>query len=315
MTEYYFAPLEGITGCLFRQVHHRHFPQMDRYFMPFLVPHEKRTFNGKELREMDPENNKGIWVIPQIMTNKAEDFISTARKLQNRGYEEVNLNLGCPSKTVVSKGRGSGFLAYPEQLDAFLDQIFQKLDMKISVKTRIGVEDEEEFGRLLEIYNRYPLSELIIHPRLQRDQYKFPIHMEIFDQAVKDSKNVLCYNGDLTMKEEVENFQKAFPGVERIMIGRGLLRNPGLVQEMKTGQVLSKEQLREYHDDIYQVYQDTQCGERNVLFRMKELWGFMIDLFEEPKKYGKKIRKAQRLWEYEKAVNRLFEERDFQQKF
>ena len=104
MTEYYFAPLEGITGCLFRQVHHRHFPQMDRYFMPFLVPHEKRTFNGKELREMDPENNKGIWVIPQIMTNKAEDFISTARKLQNRGYEEVNLNLGCPSKTVVSKG-------------------------------------------------------------------------------------------------------------------------------------------------------------------------------------------------------------------
>lgn len=139
--------------------------------------------------------------------------------------------------------------------------------------------------------------------------------MEIFDQAVKDSKNVLCYNGDLTMKEEVENFQKAFPGVERIMIGRGLLRNPGLVQEMKAGQVLSKEQLREYHDDIYQVYQDTQCGERNVLFRMKELWGFMIDLFEEPKKYGKKIRKSQKLWEYEEAVNGLFEERDFRRKF
>ncbi len=311
MINYYFAPLEGITGYLFRNVHHRHFPQMDKYFMPFLVPHEKRTFNGKELREISPENNAGIRAVPQIMTNKPEDFISTARKLQERGYDEVNLNLGCPSKTVVSKGRGSGFLAYPEKLDCFLEVIFDQLDMKISVKTRIGVEEEGEFENLLKIYNQYPIEELIVHPRLQRDQYKLPIHKDIFQYGMEHSENVLCYNGDLTTKSEIDAFLEKFPTIDRVMIGRGLLKNPGLVQEMKTGKALDKKQLRDYHDDIYQVYRETQCGDRNILFRMKELWCFMIDLFEDSHKYGKKIRKAQKLSDYESAVDQLFAEREF----
>ncbi len=310
MTEYYFAPLEGITGCHFRQVHHRHFPQMDKYFMPFLVPHEKRTFNRKELREMDPENNRGFYAVPQIMTNQAEAFITTAKKLQERGYEEVNLNLGCPSRTVVSKGRGSGFLAFPEELDRFLEKIFDGLDLKISVKTRIGVEREEEFPVLLNLYNRYPIKELILHPRLQADQYRLPVRREVWKWAVSESKNPLCYNGDLQTAAQLKQFRQEFPTVKKIMIGRGLLRNPGLIQQVRTGRVLDKQQLRAYHNDLYQTFQDTQCGARNVLFRMKEHWGFLIDLFEDAKKYGKKIKKAQRLCDYERAVDQLFAERE-----
>lgn len=311
MMNYYFAPLEGITGCLFRQVHHGCFPQINKYFMPFLVPHEKRVFSSKELRETAPENNQGITAVPQIMTCRAEDFISTARKLKDLGYDEVNLNLGCPSKTVVHKKRGSGFLAYPQEIDHFLSEIFAALDMKISVKTRIGVEDPEEFPALLEIYNRYPLEELIVHPRLQQDYYSKPVHMDVFRKCAADSKNSLCYNGDLVSKAGILSFQKEFPQIDRVMIGRGLLRNPGLVQEMTEGRELDAAQLRDYHDRIYQACRETLSGDRNILFRMKELWGFMGDLFPDGKKSLKRIKKSQKCADYERAVEELFASGNF----
>lgn len=209
--KYYFAPMEGINGYLYRRIHAHVFPGIDKYFMPFLVPHVKRSFNSKELKEIAPENNKGLYAVPQIMTNKAEDFISTAKKLQDLGYDEVNLNLGCPSKTVVSKGRGAGFLAYPKELERFLDEIFEKLDMKISVKTRVGVEDEEEFLTLLDIYNRFPMEELIVHPRLQTDYYKKPVRLPVFWQTSAGSRNSLCYNGDLVYVQDIQRFAREFP--------------------------------------------------------------------------------------------------------
>lgn len=311
---YYFAPMEGINGYLYRRIHAHLFPGIDKYFMPFLVPHVKRSFNSKELKEIAPENNKGLYAVPQIMTNKAEDFISTAKKLRDLGYDEVNLNLGCPSKTVVSKGRGSGFLAYPKELERFLDEIFEKLDMKISVKTRAGVEEEEEFLTLLDIYNRFPMEELIVHPRLQTDYYKKPVRFSVFLQASAASRNPLCYNGDLIYAQDIERFAREFPQVDRVMIGRGLLRNPGLVRKAAQGIVLDKETLREYHDQIYEAYQEVLYGDRNILFRMKELWCFMGSLFEDPKKYIKKIQKSQRLSEYEQAVEGLFMQREFEGK-
>ena len=165
--------------------------------------------------------------VPQILTNSAEDFIKTAERLQEYGYEEVNLNLGCPSKTVVSKGRGSGFLAEPDRLNAFLEEIFNETPIRISVKTRIGKESPEEWIRLLEIYNQYPMEELIIHPRIQTDFYKNTPNLEMFEYAVKNSKNPLCYNGDICTKEEYETICNRFPEVPSVMIGRGILKNPG----------------------------------------------------------------------------------------
>ena len=166
---YYLAPMEGITTWVFRKAYHKYFRPMDKYFTPFLVPHTHKDFNFKEKNEILPEHNAGQNLVPQILTNNAEDFVRTANALKRYGYEEVNLNLGCPSGTVVSKGRGAGFLRHIEKLDRFFDEVFSSLEMKISVKTRIGIQEPGEFEEILEVYNRYPLSELIIHPRIRQD--------------------------------------------------------------------------------------------------------------------------------------------------
>ena len=171
--KYYMAPLESVTTWIYRQAHAKIYGRLDKYFIPFLEPHEKRDFKTRELQEILPEHNENIYAVPQILTNRSEGFIKLAKALEDWGYEEINLNLGCPSKTVVTKGKGSGFLAKPEELERFLTEIFDALsgEVKISVKTRIGKEDPEEFPALLELFNKYPMEELIIHPRVQKDGY------------------------------------------------------------------------------------------------------------------------------------------------
>lgn len=304
--KYYFAPMEGITGYVYRNAHRRFFDQIDVYMTPFIVPTQNRKLTSREKNDILPEHNEGLCVIPQILTNKGEDFIWAAEELKTYGYDEVNLNLGCPSGTVVSKNRGSGFLAYPDQLDHFLDQIFTALNMKISIKTRIGKESPEEFQRLLEIYEKYPLKELIIHPRVQTDFYKNHPNWEAFEKAVSDSTHSLCYNGDLFTSEAYDRFVKAFPQVDKVMLGRGLVANPGLAGEIKDGKKMEMERLKAFHDQVLAGYEQTIPGERNVLFKMKELWAYMGRMFEGDEKQIKKIKKSQHLSDYREAVSRLF---------
>lgn len=185
----YLAPLEGITGHIYRTALKECFDGFDKYFIPFISPNQKGHFSTREKKDVLPENNRGVLAVPQILTNQAEDFIETAKKLAEYGYEEVNLNLGCPSRTVVTKGRGAGFLEEPDRLDRFLDEIFKKREWKISVKTRIGMSEPEEFEDLLKIYNRYPLEELIVHPRLQKDFYKNTPNLDVFAMAAEESRN------------------------------------------------------------------------------------------------------------------------------
>ncbi|MDO4554636.1 MAG: tRNA-dihydrouridine synthase family protein [Lachnospiraceae bacterium] len=302
---YYFAPMEGITGHLYRKAHRDIFGAADKYFTPFLVPHTSRNFNSREKNDILPEHNEGSYLVPQILTNRAEDFIRLSKALSEYGYEEVNLNLGCPSKTVVSKGKGAGFLADPEAVDHFLEEVFSALSIKVSVKTRIGVEDAKEFPKLLEIYNKYPLEELIIHPRLQTDYYKNHPNLEVFAQSVVDSKNPVCYNGDLFTKTDYESFRERFPQTERVMFGRGLITNPALIRTLREGKPLFKEELMQFHDRILSDYEAMKIGDRNVLFKMKELWFYMITLFSDYKKAHKRIKKAQNLSVYREAVERL----------
>lgn len=244
------------------------------------------------------------------------------------GYDEVNLNLGCPSGTVVSKGKGSGFLAHPGELNEFLEQVFDGLDLKISVKTRIGKTDPGEFEQLMEIYNRYPLSELIIHPRVQKEFYKGIPHRDVFAHAFQVSKNPVCYNGDLFTVSDFHQFRQAFPEVETVMLGRGLIANPALALQLAERDAVGKgrkdggtravrydpkqEKIRllDFHDALYHHYQETMPGERPTLFKMKELWSYMIFLFRDGEKCGKKIRKAQNFREYEAAVHTLFAEKE-----
>lgn len=303
---YYLAPMEGITTRIYRRVYHDCFMPMDKYFTPFLSPHSKKGFSAKEKAEILPENNQGMRLVPQILTNRAEDFLRTEEKLAYYGYDEINLNLGCPSRTVVSKGRGSGFLADPEGLDRFLYEIFSRTKVRISIKTRIGRDDPEEFHRLLEIYNQYPLKELIVHPRVQKDFYKNKPNLKVFEETVQTGRHPLCYNGDICSKEDARAVERRFPTVAACMIGRGIIANPGLLSEIMKGEKPDHKRLRRFHDLVYEEYQSLGMGERNVLFKMKELWCYMGNSFPGCEKQLKRIKKAERADRYEEAVNSCF---------
>lgn len=328
----YFAPLEGITNDIYRTTHHACYQGVDAYFTPFLSPNQNHAINPKERRDILPENNVGVPLIPQVLTKKAEFLLEAAKELKELyGYEEVNLNLGCPSKTVVSKGKGSGFLRDADGLERFFDEVFgtieatdgkrseaEKVYPRISVKTRLGMESPDEFARILEIYNRYPLSELIIHPRVQKDFYKNTPDLNAFADAVKVSKHSLCYNGDIWTLSDYLRIRELFPTVEKFMMGRGLLSNPALAEEIRAyeecmerggvwaGDTVSRERLKKYHDMLYNKYVVRMSGDTNVLFKMKEFWVFLGAQFPEEERLMKKIRKASRLDEYEKLVEGLF---------
>lgn len=306
---FYMAPMEGITGYIFRQAYHKCYGNVDCYFAPFLM---SRKLNQKEIRDILPENNAGMKLVPQILTNRAEDFLSIAGGIQSFGYTEVNLNLGCPSPTVTARNRGAGFLGLPEELRRFLDEIFEKCPLAISIKTRIGVEDEEEWPRILSIYEEFPLKELIIHPRLKTDQYRpGTIHTDAFALAVEKSRHSLCYNGDINSVKAYEEVIGKFPGMEKLMLGRGILRKPWLTEAIRQGNSKEQEEkkrLRVFHDTLLQGYTEYMSGDRNTLYKMKELWAYLGTSFENSEKYLKKIRKSQRISEYVIHVNALFGE-------
>jgi tRNA-dihydrouridine synthase len=304
--KFYLAPMEGLTGYVYRNVHHSFFPQIDKYFSPFIAANQSERFTTRELKDVLPENNQGIPMVPQILTNQSADFLHTAKKLNQLGYNEINLNLGCPSGTVVAKNRGSGFLSQREALDAFLYDIFAQTNSKISIKTRLGKDHPDEFYSLIEIYNKYPLEELIIHPRIQKDFYKNSPNWKLFDEATALSKNPLCYNGDLFSITEYQSFATTFPQIDTVMIGRGIITNPGLIGEILGESRIDKLLLRKFHDTLYENYKIAIEGERNVLYKMKEVWLYMTNLLFEPSKYWKKIKKADRFKDYDEAVDGLF---------
>ncbi|HJD04167.1 MAG TPA: tRNA-dihydrouridine synthase family protein [Candidatus Mediterraneibacter caccogallinarum] len=306
----YLAPLEGITGWICRNAIKECFGGFDKYFVPFIKPNQKGHFSSREKKDVMPEHNIGMYTVPQILTNNVEDFLRTAEKLREYGYEEVNLNLGCPSRTVVTKGRGAGFLADPDRLDAFLDAVFSQCRLRISVKTRLGMENAEEFAELLEIYNKYPMEELIIHPRVQKDFYKNTPNLEAFAAAFENSRNPVCYNGDIFSVEDYQRFRERFPAAECIMTGRGVLADPALGRELKGGGRAEKEELRRYHDLLYAGYCEEMSGDRTILYKMKEMWSYMAPMFTNYKKYAKKIKKCEKCAVYEEVAEELFEKEE-----
>lgn len=315
--ELYFAPMEGITGYVYRNAHHSHYGHVNRYYSPFITPNQTRKLTSRELNDLLPEHNEEITLIPQILTNKAEDFIWAAGKLKLLGYTEVNLNLGCPSGTVVAKKRGAGFLALPMELDLFLYTVSRELEqmgMELSVKTRIGREEAWEFDDLLAVFNRYPLKQLIVHPRLQTDFYKNRPNLECFRMAVERSENPVCYNGDLFSPEDVTQFREMFPQVKAMMLGRGILTNPALPELLAleeslapgAGETQRKNRLLAFHEDLLEGYGKVISGDKNVLFKMKELWYYLRFAFADHEKCLKKIKKSQKTDDYRRAVEQMF---------
>ena len=298
---YYFAPMEGLTDSIYRRAHHTYFSGVDRYYMPFLSPTIHRTLTHREDRELPMADSVDFQAVPQVLTKVAEDFLWAARVCRDRGYDEVNLNVGCPSGTVVSKGKGSGMLRDLDHLDRFLEEIFQESVLPISVKTRLGIENFEEFPKILEIYNRYPIKELTIHPRVRKQFYNGTVDMEMFRYAAQNSRNPLCYNGDITSLAQIDKLHQEFPMVESVMIGRGLVADPGLLcggTDIKA--------LEQFMNALLEEYTVSFGGARNAMFRLKENWGLLHPRFEGVDKLWKRLRKPTDLEEYKAITAEIF---------
>ena len=301
MKKFYFAPLEGITTYIYRNLHYQWFGGMDKYFTPFVSPTSNRDFKSRAKKDVIPEHNMDIPVVPQILSNRSDEFLYTAERLAEYGYTEINLNLGCPSGTVVSKARGSGFLTDLDGMDRFLYDIYENCPVPLSVKTRIGRYEPEEFTEILKIYNKYPIHELTIHPRVRDDFYKNIPNWDVFEYALEHSANPVCYNGDLCTVEDYERFCERFPTVDRIMIGRGLIGNPGLVREIQTGEPVRLEEVSDFMWALKEAYQECMA-DNPVLFKMKEIWVYLAELYPQGERLWKKIKKARRLSDYENIM-------------
>ena len=299
--QYYFAPMEGLTDSIYRRLHYKYFSGVDKYFMPFLSPTIHRQLTHKEDRELPIADSVGFAAVPQVLTKVSEDFLWAAQVCRDRGYDEVNLNIGCPSGTVVSKGKGSGMLVDPENLSRFLDAICKDSPLPVSVKTRLGVNDPEEFPRLLEVFNQYPIKELTIHPRVRKQFYNGSVDMEMFDYAVANSRNPLCYNGDILSVEQANALQEKYPQIQSVMIGRGLIADPGMLSGSA-----DKAALEGFMKELMAVYEVEFGGSRNAIFRLKENWGFLHERFEGCDKLWKRLRKTTDAAEFKSITAEIF---------
>ena len=359
-----FAPMEGITGYVFRQAHAAIYGGVDRYYSPFIAPGSSHKLTSREKNDILPEHNQGLCLIPQILTHSAEDFLWVCEELADYGYGTVNLNLGCPSGTVVTKKKGAGFLAAPDDLNLFLEEVFNGLEkihtadgkpMRLSIKTRLGMEKEAEFPRLLAIYNHYPLEELIVHPRVREDYYKGKTRMEAFRYALEQSRCFVSYNGNLFSAADAAELVKDLVGqneasvsnemqknakLAALMFGRGAVASPWIFDEVRkwipvlelgagehridndkqqtstmTAYVENDAHLpssahlqsfQQFHDRLLTGYAEIMSGDRNTLFKMKELWYYFQCHFPGCEKELKKIKKAQKLSDYQAAVQAMF---------
>jgi len=289
--ELYFAPLEGVTDFTFRMMHRKHYGGPDRYYIPFLTPTQTHVLAPKERREVQADHNLGTHAVPQLLTKSSEDFHWAARVLADLGYGMVNLNLGCPSGTVVPKGKGSGFLAYPDRLDAFLDEIFTAAVLPVSVKTRLGLKDPAEFDRILNIYAKYPLAELILHPRTREEMYQGPLHPEYYEKALAALSCPVCFNGDIRTVGQIHDLENRSTPPAAVMIGRGLVADPALALRWR-GQTPAAGTFAAFCDELSLAYLERFGSQKNTLMRMKHLWSYWLEGHPQGEKLWKKLRKC-----------------------
>ena len=306
------AALEGITTAIFRSIYCKFFKGMDGIYTPFISVQRSHTFKTRDKREFRPfaENT-----VPQLLCSNAEDFIWAAKVMGDEGYEEINLNAGCPSGTVVSKKRGSGMLDDLLIFSRFLDAYFEAKEKEnlpeLSVKTRVGLDSYDEAGDIARLYKRYPFSKIIVHPRIRKDFYKNkpdPEAFRVFYDMLPAEK--LVYNGDLFTVEDVSAIRAEFPMINGVMLGRGLLADPFLAKKIRGDHNQKPDEerriIKAFLEELYSAYEEEMSGERDVLFKMKDIWQFIGPGFPEASKELKTIRKCRGKEEYFSAVNSIF---------
>ncbi len=276
--ELYFAPMEGITDRVFRRLHQQFYGGVARYYIPFFSPTQHHRLTPRECRELAPV--PGLSAVPQVLTKNAQDFLWASQALADLGYPEINLNLGCPSGTVVPKGKGAGFLAWPDRLAAFLDEIFHGSPLPISIKTRLGLRDPAEFAQILALYRRYPLQELIVHPRTASQMYQGELHLAYYRACLAQMTCPICFNGELRSTAQLRDLETGPAAPAAAMLGRGLLANPALALQYRGGAVPPGTKAA-FFAALSQEYLALFGNERNTLMRMKSICSYWFQLEQE----------------------------------
>lgn len=300
-----FAPMEGITGSIYRRVHARFFPGANVYYAPFIAPDGTGRFKGSALRELLAENNEGVSLIPQLLVNAPEPFLAAAEALGDLGYEEINLNIGCPSGTVVAKHKGAGMLGDLESLERCLDEIFTRCPLRVSVKTRLGLSSTGEFPAVLSLYRCYPLARLIVHARDRAGMYQSRPDLDAFAPALDDSPFPVIYNGNIFSVRDYEAIVRQFPALSGVMLGRGAAADPALFRRINGGSALTTEELRAFHEALLDETLASGLAPSYTVQRMKELWFYMGCLFPGADRALKTILRSRSLPDYRAAVGSL----------
>jgi tRNA-dihydrouridine synthase B len=307
----YLAPLRGLTDYIYRNTYSRHFDGFDAAVSPFIPTMTAVRFKKTHLKDVLPENNHAMPIIPQIIGNSPEDFIPLAQRLFDLGYETVNWNLGCPFPMVAKKQRGSGLLPYPQKIEAFLEATLPAIPNRLSIKARLGRKKTDEILTLLQIFNQYPLDEVIVHPRTGKQMYDGEPDLDMFEKCLQVSEHKIVYNGDINDLATFKIFSERFKTVDRWMIGRGALANPFLpatIKNGKDGSANKVEVFRAFYDDLFEQYRQAFHGPGHLLDRMKGFWTYFSRSFQNSRQIKKKIHRTQTLDRYLKIVDRFFEE-------
>lgn len=306
----YFAPLQESTDFVYRKAHARHFGGIDKYFSPYLLVQNDGSIKKSQVRDTLPENCSTYDLVPQIMAGNSADFIFLAKYLADKGYQEINWNLGCPYPMVTRKGMGSGLLPQPEKIREILSEALSRLNCRVSVKMRAGLETPDEIYRVIPVLNEFPLSEVIFHPRVARQLYSGAPDTELFAEVKGLIVHPLVYNGDLADRELFRETQEKFPAVNRWMIGRGMLKNPFLAAEIKGMDIPGKEErinlLERFHEEVFNGYSGLLSGQGHLITRMTKFWEFFSEIFPNPHKAYKRVKKSVNLTKYEMAIRENF---------
>ena len=302
----HFAPLQGYTDDVYRRIHHELFGGITTYYTPF-VRMEGGGVRSKDMRDIRPEFNEGVPVVPQIIVKSMKEFDYLTNVVEEKGYQEIDINMGCPFPMQAKHGRGSGLLAHTDIIQEISQAIQEKKHLSFSVKMRLGWESEEEWKPVLDILNDTPIRQITLHPRIGTQQYKGETDMEAFAEFYALCKHPLIYNGDITTLEDIQSIEKTYPNLAGIMIGRGLLARPSLATEYASGKETPWEtrrnQLHEFHDRLMAHYETTANSEAQVHNRMRLFWEYMEE--EIGRKTYKKLMKAGNLKNYLAAVREV----------
>ncbi len=304
----YLAPIQGFTDFVYRNAYSKVFTEIDAYFIPYIS-----AKNGTILRKYEKEillqNNQQKRVIPQVLVKDLNELLFLSGVVENAGYSEVNLNLGCPYPMVTKRGKGAGLLADPEKLKIMLTAFFDKSNLKLSIKLRAGLNSPEEIETIIPVLNNFPLTEIIFHPRIAKQLYKGEIHTSAFQLATDNLKHKLVYNGDIFSLADFNKYEYNFPEIDDWMLGRGILMNPFLPAEIKNISILQDdkfEKLKEFHELVFKGYTETMDNTGNVLNKMKQFWSYFSYSFPNQKKAFKGIKKSKNMVDYNVATQKAF---------